>query len=161
MIRLFLPLGEWFASLTWRIGSAVVRLLFVPCSIYSFYAHGGSCGVYHCIVLGVTMVDDIIYRGRSPIGNLDNQKPSWGRYHHFSCMTNDPTSPVGREPMIHMSHRATYYSCTRSLVYRLSFSLLLPVCFCVQSITRVLVGSRILVISLVFVVLCPLRCDCC
>ena len=62
-------------------------------------------------MLGVTIVDDIIYRGLSPVGNLKNQKPSGGRYHRLSCMTNDPTSPVGRELMTHMSHRETYSSC--------------------------------------------------
>ena len=51
------------------------------------------------IMLGVKMVDDIIYRGLSPVGNLTNHKPALGRYHHLSRMINDLTSPVGREPM--------------------------------------------------------------
>ena len=105
MRGLFLPLGEWFTSLARRTGFAVVCLLFVSYSIYPVYALGGSCGVHYCVVLGVTMANDIIYRGLFPVGNLNNKKPSWGKYHNLSCMMNDPTSPVGRKIVIHMSHR--------------------------------------------------------
>ena len=48
------------------------------------------------------MAYDIIYRAISPFWNLNNQKPSWGRYHHLSRMT--------RETMMHMRHRVTYHS---------------------------------------------------
>ena len=47
--------------------------------------------------------------------------------------------------MIRMSHRETYYSCTRTHVYYVSCSLLLPVYFRMQLIARVLVISRVLV----------------
>ena len=61
-----------------------------------------------CVVLGVMMTDDVIYRGISPVRNLNNQKHSWGRYHQLSCMTNNPTSHMEKEPMMHMIHRETY-----------------------------------------------------
>ena len=111
---------------------------------------GGSCGVHHCVVLGVTMANDIIYRGLFPVGNLNNKKPSWGKYHHLSCMMNDPTSPVGRKLMIHMSHRATYYSFVRILVDCVASTLWLSVYWCIQLIIRVLIMSHALATLFVF-----------
>ena len=90
-------------------------------------------------MLGVKMADDIIYRGLSPVGNLTNHKPAWGRYHHLSRMSNDLTSPVGREPMTHMSHPATYYSWTRTLVKFDASTRWLPDCWRSQLRTRILV----------------------
>ena len=90
------------------------------------------------VMLGVTLADNIICRGLSPVGSLTNQKPSWCRYHNLSCMTNDPTFLVGRELMIHMSHRATYYSCTRTSVDCVASTLWLPVCWRRQFLTRML-----------------------
>ena len=116
MRRPNLPLGEWFTSLTRRTGFAVMCLLFVP-SAFILFMHMGeavACTTIF-IMLGVKMVDDIIYRGLSPVGNLTNQKPAWGRYHHFYRMINDSTSSMGREPMTYMSHLASYYSWTRTL----------------------------------------------
>ena len=137
MRRSNLPLGEWFTSLTRKTGFAVMCRLSTPCSIYPVYAHGGSGGVHHCVLLDVTMIDDIIYRGLSPVGNLKNQRPSWGRYHHLSCMTNDPTSPVGREPMTHMIHRSTYYACIRTLVNCVVSILWRPDYWCSQLNTHI------------------------
>ena len=91
------------------------------------------------VMLGVRMADDIIYRGLSPVGNLTNHKPAWGRYHHLSRMINDLTSPVGREPMTHMSHPATYYSWTRTLVKFDASTRWLPDCWRSQLSTRIVV----------------------
>ena len=54
------------------------------CVLYSYpaafilFMHMGEAVACTTIVvmLGVKMVDDIIYRGLSPVGNLTNHKPS-------------------------------------------------------------------------------------
>ena len=91
------------------------------------------------VMLGVRMADDIIYRGLSPVGNLTNHKPAWGRYHHLSHMINALTSPVGREPMTYMSHPATYYSWTRTRVKFVASTRWLPDCWRSQLSTRIVV----------------------
>ena len=114
MRKSILALCEWFTSLTRWTRFAVLTLLIVPGSIYHIYIHRGD-------LVRTTMYrvrhDDIIYRGLSPLGNLNNQKPSWGRYNYLYCMTNDPTFLVGREPMKDMSYRSIYYSFTRDFLY--------------------------------------------
>ena len=47
--------------------------------------------------------------------------------------------------MVHMSHRVTYYSFTRTIVYCVLLYRCLPVCCRIKRITRVLVISRVLV----------------
>ena len=70
MMKLFLPLGEWFRSLTKRTKFAVRCLLSIPYSISPVYTHGGSGDV-----ILVVMIDGIIYRGLSPVGTLKNHDP--------------------------------------------------------------------------------------
>ena len=105
----------------------------------SIYPWGKRWRAPLVVMLGVRMADDIIYRGLSPVGNLTNHKPAWGRYHHLSRMINDLTSPVGREPMTHMSHPATYYSWTRTLGNCVASTRWLPDCWRSQLRTRILV----------------------
>ena len=95
------------------------------------------CRAPRCVLLGVKMEDDSIYRGLSPVGDLNNQRPSWGRYYHLSCMTNDPIFPVGRDPMTHTSHRTTYYACTCTPVNYVASTLWLPNSWRSQSFTRI------------------------
>ena len=40
-----------------------------------FYAHGGSGGVSP-VLKGLVMVDDIVYSGLSPVGNLKTTTPA-------------------------------------------------------------------------------------
>ena len=47
----------------------------IPYNMYHVYAHGGGYGVHHELLCCVVMVDDIIYRGISPVGNLNKQDP--------------------------------------------------------------------------------------
>ena len=91
------------------------------------------------VMLGVKMADDIIYRGLSPVENLTNHKPAWGRYYHLSRMFNDPTSPVGREPMTNMIHLTTYYSWTCTLGNCVASTLWLPDFWRSQLRTRIVV----------------------
>ena len=108
----------------------------------SFLCTGGKWWRVPLIVmLGMKMADDIIYRGLSPVGNLKNHKPAWGRYHYFSRMINDPTSPVGREPMTHISHPEAYYSWTRILVNCVASTLWLLDYWCSQLRTLMLEWS--------------------
>ena len=80
------------------------------------------------VMLGMKMVNDIFYRSLFPGGNLKFHKSAWDRYHHLSRMSNEPTSPVGREPMTNMSHLAAYYSWTRTLGNCVASTLWLPEC---------------------------------
>ena len=56
------------------------------------------------------MVDDNIYRGLSPVGNL-RTRTLRGRYYHFLRGINDLTSPMGRDPITDMSHLVVISSC--------------------------------------------------
>ena len=79
-----------------------------------------------CVLLGVKIADDIIHRSLSPVGYLKSQRPSWGMCQHFSYMSNDPTSPVGRDSIAYTSHLATYYPFTCILIYCVASTLWLP-----------------------------------
>ena len=103
MRKPLLPLGEWSTSLTQRTKFVVVCLLPILCRTYHVCAHMGRLWcASHGVLLGM-IVDDIIYRSLFPSGNLV------GRYHHLPHMTNDATSPVGRDPIVYVSHRSTCY----------------------------------------------------
>ena len=91
------------------------------------------------VMIGMKMVNDIFYRSLFPGGNLKNHKSAWDRHHHLSRMSNEPTSPVEREPMTNMSHLAAYFSWTHTRVNCVVSTRWLPDCWLSQLRTRILV----------------------
>ena len=96
-------LGEWCRILPLDVSGCPVS----PVHILQHLSFLCTLGERWCappVVMCMLMADDSIYQDLSLVGNLSTIFP-WGRYHHLLRWTNAPTSPIGREPIVNMSHQ--------------------------------------------------------
>jgi len=98
-----LSLGEWFRILPLDVNICPVSTVHILPHL-SFLSTWGV-GYVHNPLLYIWRRQMILFTWVYPQLKTLGPLPEWGRYHHLSHSSNDPTSPVGRETEDSVSHR--------------------------------------------------------